>query len=146
MVFPLRLVLYPFNTSIQHCCYATSTTFTVRSELEDEFRVSFREGAMGMTLSMDPDSRDAIVGKIVEQGQAFRAVRLTTEQRQQRDTLSFFGVLVPGSDGSSRGARGHAAGIVGYTFSYVQSGYKTRTRHPLHLSPSTSLSLYIHLS
>ncbi|CAM9990538.1 unnamed protein product [Ectocarpus fasciculatus] len=45
----------------------------VRSELEDEFRVSFREGAMGMTLSMDPDSRDAVVGKIVEQGQAFRA-------------------------------------------------------------------------
>ncbi|CAM9928083.1 unnamed protein product [Ectocarpus sp. 12 AP-2014] len=45
----------------------------VRSELEDEFRVSFREGAMGMTLSMDPDTRDAIVGKIVEQGQAFRA-------------------------------------------------------------------------
>ncbi|CAM9547224.1 unnamed protein product [Ectocarpus sp. 6 AP-2014] len=45
----------------------------VRSELEDEFRVSFREGAMGMTLSMNPDTRDAIVGKIVEQGQAFRA-------------------------------------------------------------------------
>ncbi|CAN0063588.1 unnamed protein product, partial [Ectocarpus sp. 8 AP-2014] len=45
----------------------------VRSELEDEFRVSFREGAMGMTLSMDPDTRDAIVGKIVEQGPAFRA-------------------------------------------------------------------------
>ncbi|CAN0308880.1 unnamed protein product [Ectocarpus sp. 4 AP-2014] len=48
-------------------------TIAVRSELEDEFRVSFREGAMGMTLSMNPDTRDAIVGKIVEQGQAFRA-------------------------------------------------------------------------
>ena len=30
---------------------------------------------MGMTLTMAPDSRDAVVGKIVEQGQAFRAVR-----------------------------------------------------------------------
>lgn len=30
---------------------------------------------MGMTLSMDPDSRNAVVGNIVEQGQAFRAVR-----------------------------------------------------------------------
>lgn len=28
-----------------------------------------------MTLSMDPDSRNAVVGNIVEQGQAFRAVR-----------------------------------------------------------------------
>ncbi|CAM9150261.1 unnamed protein product, partial [Pylaiella littoralis] len=45
----------------------------VRSKLEEEFRVSFREGAMGMTLSMDPDSRNAVVGNIVEQGQAFRA-------------------------------------------------------------------------
>lgn len=32
---------------------------------------------MGMTLTMAPESRDAIVGKIVEQGQAFRAVRQT---------------------------------------------------------------------
>lgn len=42
--------------------------------------MSFREGAMGMTLSMDPDTRDAVVGKIVEQGQAFRAVRNTGEK------------------------------------------------------------------
>lgn len=48
---------------------------SVRGELADEFAVSFREGAMGMTLSMDPDTRDAVVGKVVEQGQAFRAVR-----------------------------------------------------------------------
>lgn len=77
MDFPLRLVPYPTTISIQHCCFSMSTFLVVRSELEDEFRVSFREGAMGMTLSMDPDTRDAIVGKIVEQGQAFRAVRLT---------------------------------------------------------------------
>lgn len=50
---------------------------SVRTELEDEFSVSFREGAMGMTLSMNSDTRDAVVGKIVEQGQAFRAVRHT---------------------------------------------------------------------
>lgn len=37
---------------------------------------------MGMTLSMDPDSRNAVVGNIVEQGQAFRAVRGTQTERQ----------------------------------------------------------------
>ena len=54
-----------------------SGPLSARSELEHEFTVSFREGAMGMTLSMDPDTRDAVVGKIAEQGQAFRAVRRT---------------------------------------------------------------------
>lgn len=53
----------------------TNRSVSARSELENEFTVSFREGAMGMTLSMDRDTRDAVVGKIVEQGQAFRAVR-----------------------------------------------------------------------
>lgn len=48
---------------------------TDRNGLDDEFRVSFREGAMGMTLSMDPDTRNAHVGKIVPHGQAYRAVR-----------------------------------------------------------------------
>lgn len=46
-----------------------------RGELDEEFPVSFREGAMGMTLSMEPDSRDALVGKVVPHGQAYRAVR-----------------------------------------------------------------------
>ncbi|CAM9584799.1 unnamed protein product, partial [Choristocarpus tenellus] len=40
--------------------------------LQDEFYVTFREGAMGMTLSMD-ESKNAKVGKVVPQGQAYRA-------------------------------------------------------------------------
>ncbi len=58
-----------------------------REELGGEFQVSFREGAMGMTLVMAPESRDAIVGKIVEQGQAFRAVRHTPAREENIDAL-----------------------------------------------------------
>lgn len=36
-----------------------------------------------MTLSMDPDSRDALVGKIVSHGQAYRAVS-TNDQRKKK--------------------------------------------------------------
>lgn len=43
---------------------------------------------MGMTLSMDPDSRDAVVGNIVEQGQAFRAVRHTHGRRKEDTPVS----------------------------------------------------------
>lgn len=62
-----------------------SEMLSARSELEDNFQVSFREGAMGMTLSMDPDTRDAVVGKIAEQGQAFRAVRHTEEKASTQE-------------------------------------------------------------
>lgn len=40
---------------------------------------------MGMTLSMDPGTRNALVGKLLLQGQAFRAVRERERERKEED-------------------------------------------------------------
>lgn len=37
-----------------------------------------------MTLSMDPDSRDALVGKVVSHGQAYRAVSTNDQRKKKR--------------------------------------------------------------
>lgn len=60
---------------------------------------------MGMTLSMDPDTRNAVVGKIVEQGQAYRAVRPCTgdEKKTERPAPQLLKLQYSGRHGAACG-------------------------------------------